>query len=76
MNVASVAQSGEPDKRIRWIHDMQAECKCTIERLQDISKQVYDKWKGDNPGFRVGSLVWLEATNLLMDEPSPKLASK
>jgi hypothetical protein len=76
MNMPSAAQSGEPDKRIQWIHDMQAECKHVIERLQDIVKRAYDKWKGDNPGFQVGLLVWLEATNLLMDEPSPKLASK
>jgi hypothetical protein len=75
-NVPSATQSGETDKRIQWIHDMQAECKHTIERLQDISKRAYDKWKGDNPGFRVGLSVWLEATNLSMDEPSPKLASK
>jgi hypothetical protein len=75
-NVPSAAQSGEPDERIQWIHDMQAECKRAIERLQDISKRVYDRWKGDNPGFRVGLSVWLEATNLSTDEPSPKLASK
>jgi hypothetical protein len=55
---------------------MQAECKRTIKRSQDISKRAYDKWKGNNPGFRVGLLVWLEATNLSMDEPSLKLASK
>jgi hypothetical protein len=75
-NVASVAQSGEPDERIQRIHDTQAECKCAIERSQDILKRAYDKWKGDNPGFCVGSSVWLEVTNLSTDEPSPKLASK
>jgi hypothetical protein len=58
------------------IHDMQAECKCTIKRSQDVSKQAYDRWKGVNPGFQVGSSVWLEAMNLSTDEPSPKLASK
>jgi hypothetical protein len=75
-NVPSAAQLGEPDKRIRQIHNTQVECKRMIERSQDISKRAYDKWKGDNPGFQVGLLVWLEATNLSMDEPSPKLASK
>jgi hypothetical protein len=75
-NMASVAQSGEPDERIRRIHDTQVECKRAIERSQDISKRAYDKWKGNNPGFHVGSSVWLEATNLSTDEPSPKLASK
>jgi transposase InsO family protein len=75
-NVPSTAQSGEPDERIQRIHDTQAECKHAIERSQDISKQAYDKWKGNNPGFRVGSSVWLEVTNLSTDEPSPKLASK
>jgi hypothetical protein len=75
-NVASIAQSGEPDERIWRIHDMQVECKRTIERSQDILKWAYDKWKGNNPGFCVGSSVWLEATNLSMDEPSLKLASK
>jgi subtilase family serine protease len=75
-NVPSAAQLGEPDERIQRIHNTQAECKRAIERSQDISKQAYNKWKGDNPGFRVGSLVWLEATNLSTDEPSLKLASK
>ena len=37
---------------------------------------MYDKWKNENPGFKVRDSVWLEATNLSMDEPSPKLASK
>jgi hypothetical protein len=55
---------------------MQAECKCVIKQSQDISKQVYDKWKGANPGFQVGSSIWLEATNLSTDKPSLKLASK
>jgi hypothetical protein len=75
-NIPSAAQSGEPDERIRQIHKTQVECKCAIEKSQDILKRVYDEWKGDNPGFRVGSSVWLEATNLSTDEPSPKLASK
>jgi hypothetical protein len=55
---------------------MQAECKCAIKQSQDISKQAYDKWKGTNTGFQVGSSVWLEVTNLLMDGLSLKLASK
>ena len=75
-NVPSAAQSNEPDERIQRIRDMQEECKCAIERSQEISKQAYDKWKGKNPGFEVGDSVWLEATNLATDEPSPKLASK
>jgi hypothetical protein len=75
-NVPSAAQMGELDKHIRQIHDMQAECKHVIERSQDISKQVYDRWKGMNLGFQVGSSVWLEAMNLSTDEPSLKLASK
>jgi transposase InsO family protein len=76
MNIPSAAQLGEPDERIQWIYDMQTECKRAIEHSQDVSKQAYNKWKGMNPGFWVGSLVWLEAINLSMDEPSPKLASK
>jgi hypothetical protein len=75
-NVPSAAQSGEPDKRIQRIYNTQTECKHAIECSQDVSKQAYDKWKGANPGFRVGSSVWLEATNLSTDKPSPKLASK
>jgi hypothetical protein len=72
-NVPSAAQSGEPDKQVQQIYNTQMECKCAIECSQDVSKRAYDKWKGVNPGFRVGSSVWLEAT---MDKPSPKLASK
>jgi hypothetical protein len=75
-NVPSAAQMGEPDECIQQIHDTQAECKHVIERSQDILKQAYNRWKGTNPGFRVGSSVWLEATNLSTDEPSLKLASK
>jgi len=75
-NVPTVAQSDEPDVRIRWIHEAQEECKHAIERSQEISKRAYDKWKRDNPGFQVGDSVWLEATNLATNEPSPKLASK
>ena len=75
-NVPSARQSGDPDKRICQIHKTQEECKRAIEQSQEISKRVYDKWKNENPGFEVGDSVWLEATNLSMDEPSPKLTSK
>ena len=76
MNILSAAQSDEPDEWIQWIRDTQEECKCAIEQSQEISKRAYDKWKGKNPGFEVGDSVWLKATNLATDEPSPKLASK
>ena len=76
MNVLSAAQSDKPDKWIQQIRDAQDECKRMIERSQEVSKQVYNKWKGENPGFKVGDLVWLKVTNLSTDEPSPKLVSK
>ena len=76
MNVPSAAQSNEPDEQIQQIRDTQEECKCAIEQSQEISKQAYNKWKGENPGFEVGDSVWLEVTNLVTDEPSLKLASK
>jgi hypothetical protein len=47
-----------------------------IEQSQEVSKWAYNHWKQENPSFTVGDLVWLEATNLSMDEPSLKLASK
>ena len=72
----SAGQSGESDERICQIHETQEECKRAIERSQEISKRAYDKWKNENPGFEVGDSVWLEATNLSTDEPSPKLTSK
>ena len=75
-NVLSAGQSGKTDEWIRRIHETQDECKRAIERSQEILKQAYDKWKNNNPGFEVGDSVWLEVTNLLTDEPSPKLASK
>ena len=75
-NVPSAAQSDEPDERTQRIHDTQEECKRAIEQSQEILKRAYDKWKGENPGFEVGDSVWLKATNLVTDEPSPKLASK
>ena len=75
-NVPNAAQSSDADERIQRIHETQEECKCAIERSQEVSKRVYDKWKGENPGFVVGSSIWLEATNLSTDEPSPKLACK
>jgi hypothetical protein len=52
------------------------ECRRAIEQSQEISKWAYDKWKHNKPGFKVGDSVWLEATNLATDKPSPKLASK
>ena len=76
MNVPSAGQSDESDEWIRRIHETQEESKCAIEQSQEILKQVYDRWKNENPGFKVRDLVWLEATNLSTDEPSPKLASK
>ena len=76
MNILSAAQSDEPDKWIQQICDTQEECKCAIEQSQEILKQAYNKWKGKNPGFKVGDLVWLKATNLVTDEPSLKLVSK
>ena len=75
-NVPSVTQSDKPDKWIWWICDAQEECKHAIRQSQEVLKKAYDKWKGDNPGFKIGDLVWLEVTNLSMDEPSPKLVSK
>ena len=75
-NVPSAGQSDESDEWIRRIHKTQEECKHAIKWSQEISKRVYDRWKNKNPGFKVGDLVWLEATNLSTDEPSPKLASK
>ena len=76
MNVLSAGQSGKTDKQIRQIHETQEECKHAIEQSQEISKQAYDKWKNDNPGFEVRDSVWLKATNLSTNEPSPKLTSK
>ena len=75
-NVPSARQSDKSNKQIRQIHETQEECKHAIERSQEILKQVYNRWRNENPGFKVGDLVWLEATNLSTDEPSPKLASK
>jgi len=75
-NVPMMAQSDPPDKWIQQIQETQAECRQVIEWSQEISKQAYDKWKGDNRGFKASEAVWLEAMNLATDEPSPKLASK
>ena len=75
-NVPSAGQSGKTDEQIQRIHKTQEECKRAIEQSQEILKRAYNKWKDNNPGFEVRDLVWLEVTNLSMDEPSPKLASK
>ena len=75
-NVPSAGQSGKTNEWIQQIHKTQEECKCTIKRSQEILKWAYDKWKNDNPGFEVRDSVWLEVTNLSIDEPSPKLMSK
>ena len=75
-NVLSAAQSDKPDEWIQQIWDAQDECKHMIKQSQEVSKQAYDKWKGENPGFKVGDSVWLEVTNLSTDEPSLKLVSK
>jgi hypothetical protein len=76
MNIPMAAQSSAPDNQIQRIQETQAECWRAIEWSQEISKQAYDKWRRDNPGFEVRDSVWLEATNLATDKPSPKLASK
>jgi len=75
-NVPTTAQSDNSNERIQQIHKAQEECKRAIEQSQDISKRAYNKWKRNNPGFQVGDSVWLEATNLATNEPSPKLMSK
>ena len=75
-NVLMVSQSGPPDKHIQQIHESQTECKQAIEWSQEVSKRAYDRWKTGDPRFEVGDHVWLKATNLATDEPSPKLASK
>jgi hypothetical protein len=75
-NVPTAAQSNPLDIRMQRIYNVQVECKRVIERSQEISKWAYDRWKRNNPGFQVGDLVWLEATNLATNEPSLKLASK
>jgi len=76
LNVPTVAQSNEPDVWICWIYKAQEECRHSIEQLEEILKQAYDKWKCDNPSFQVGDSVWLKATNLTTDKPSLKLTSK
>ena len=76
MNVPTIGQSGPSDECVQWIHEVQAECKRVIEQSQEISKRAYDRWRRENPGFEVGDHVWLEATNLAMNKPLPKLASK
>ena len=75
-NIPTIGQSGPSDECIQQIHEVQAECKQAIEQSQEILKRVYDRWRRENPGFEVGDHIWLEAMNLAMDEPSPKLASK
>ena len=75
-NIPMVAQSDPPDEQIQQIQETQAECRQVIKQSQEISKQVYNKWKGNNPGFKAGNAVWLEAMNLATDKPSPKLTSK
>jgi hypothetical protein len=75
-NVPTAAQSNPSDVHMQQIYNVQAECKQAMERSQEISKWAYNRWKHDNPGFQVGDLVWLEATNLATDEPSLKLMSK
>jgi hypothetical protein len=76
MNIPMAAQSDALDDQIQRIQETQVECRRAIEWSQEISKRAYDKWRCDNPGFEVGDSVWLEATNLVTDEPSPKLTSK
>jgi hypothetical protein len=56
-NVPMAAQSNPPDIHVQQIYDVQAECKWAIERSQEISKQAYNRWKRDNPGFQAGDLV-------------------
>jgi len=75
-NVPTAAQSDTLDERVQRIQETQEECKRAIEQSQDISKWAYNRWKHDNPGFKVGDSVWLEATNLATDKPSLKLTSK
>ena len=75
-NVLTMGQSGPPDECIQWIHEVQTECKQAIEWSQEISKKAYNRWRRENPSFEVGDCIWLEATNLTMDEPSLKLVSK
>ena len=67
-NVLSAVQFDKPNKWIQQIHDAQEECKHTIKQSQEVLKWVYNKWKGKNPGFKVGDLVWLEAMNLATDD--------
>ena len=52
------------------------ECKQAIEQSQEISKKAYNRWRRENPSFKVGNCVWLEATNLMTDKLSLKLTSK
>ena len=76
MNVLTIGQSGPSNKHVRQIHEAQMECKQVIKRSQEISKRAYDRWRRENPSFKVGDCIWLEGTNLATDKPSPKLASK
>lgn len=76
MNVLTMGQSGPPNEHVQQIHEVQAECKWVIKWSQEILKKAYDRWRRENPSFEVGDHVWLEATNLTTDKPSPKLVSK
>ena len=74
-NIPTVGQTPNTDERVQRIHNVQEECRHTIEWSQEVSKWAYDRWRQENPGFQVGNKVWLESMNLSTDEPSPKLAN-
>jgi len=44
-----------------------------IDKVHQVQKRAYDRWKNDTPVLHPGDHMWLETTHLSTTRPLPKL---
>lgn len=54
----------------------QAEVAAAMTQAAEIVRSSYDLWQQSVRPYKVGDLVWLEATNIKEVQPSKKLSAK
>lgn len=64
------------DARIKELHKVQEDTEAALKASAEKMKFFYDKHIKDIPDLQPGQKVWLEATNLKIQQPSRKLSHK
>jgi hypothetical protein len=61
---------------VERMDNVQAEAKSSLKMAQEDMKRFYDRKHISSPSYKVGDLVWLEASHISVLRPSKKLSDK